>query len=79
MSGPNFGDVVQSMSAIMTELRKFPLPIQKNMVGFITETLLGNIPQAGERQSVPPPRSSALTQTPAARGMAAGTPKLNGA
>ena len=79
MSGPNFGHVVQSMSVIMTELRKFPLPIQKNMVGFIAQTLLENIPQAGERHSVPPPRSPALTQTPAACGMAAGTPKLKGA
>ena len=54
MSEPHFGEVVQSVNIIMTELRKFSLPIQKNMLGFIVETVLGNIPQAGGPHSVPP-------------------------
>jgi hypothetical protein len=58
-SEPNFGNVAVSVTVIIAELRKFPLPVQKRMVGFIAETLLGDIPQAGGPHSVPhsPPLS----------------------
>jgi hypothetical protein len=79
MSGPNFGDVAVSVTVIMAELRRFPKPVQKSMIGFIAETLLENIPQAGEPHSVPrTPQLSCLNPTPAARGMAAGTPCEDG-